>query len=168
MFRPGGRASRNHRAAAAQRRLRFDPEDTDRSDPVRGQRQQSFTFRLLTTEGAVALTPAKKRATVAGGMDIRLGVRTGALQVEGRRLAALEVDSESLPVDLLLLGIGAVPEVTLAQVAGLECADGIVVDAFMHTSDEAILAVGDCTRFPDRRTGADPFRAPRRSRRPSA
>jgi 3-phenylpropionate/trans-cinnamate dioxygenase ferredoxin reductase subunit len=46
-----------------------------------------------------------------------------------------------------------VPETALAEAAGLECADGIVVDAYMQTSDERVLAVGDCTRFPDRRAG---------------
>jgi 3-phenylpropionate/trans-cinnamate dioxygenase ferredoxin reductase subunit len=90
----------------------------------------------------------------AAGMDIRTGVQTGALQRDGTRLASIEVDGQALPVDLLLLGIGAVPETTLAEAAGLECADGIVVDAYMQTSDEAVLAVGDCTRFPDRRSGA--------------
>jgi 3-phenylpropionate/trans-cinnamate dioxygenase ferredoxin reductase subunit len=46
-----------------------------------------------------------------------------------------------------------VPETALAQAAGIECADGIVVDAQMQTSAAGVLAVGDCTRFPDRRAG---------------
>jgi len=56
-------------------------------------------------------------------------------------------------VELLVLGIGAVPEETLAREAGLDCANGIVVDAFMRTSDPAILAIGDCTRFPEPGSG---------------
>jgi NADPH-dependent 2,4-dienoyl-CoA reductase/sulfur reductase-like enzyme len=50
-------------------------------------------------------------------------------------------------------GIGAVPEETLAREAGLDCANGIVVDAFMRTSDSAILANGDCTSFPEPGSG---------------
>jgi 3-phenylpropionate/trans-cinnamate dioxygenase ferredoxin reductase subunit len=46
-----------------------------------------------------------------------------------------------------------VPETALAQAAGIECADGIVVDGHMQTSAADVLAVGDCTRFPDRRAG---------------
>jgi 3-phenylpropionate/trans-cinnamate dioxygenase ferredoxin reductase subunit len=90
----------------------------------------------------------------AAGMDIRVGVKTDVRQVDGNHLTAIEIDGQPQPIDLLLLGIGAVPEVALAQAAGLECADGVVVDAFMQTSDEAILAVGDCTRFPDQRSDA--------------
>lgn len=89
----------------------------------------------------------------AAGMEIALGATVGGFQAEGGRLVALEVDGVAQPVDLLVLGIGAVPETALAQAAGLECADGIVVDAHMQTSDAAVLAVGDCTRFPDRRAG---------------
>ncbi|SCK47079.1 3-phenylpropionate/trans-cinnamate dioxygenase ferredoxin reductase subunit [Variovorax sp. HW608] len=90
----------------------------------------------------------------AAGMDIRVGVKADVRQVDGNHLTAIEIDGQPQPIDLLLLGIGAVPEIALAQAAGLECADGVVVDAFMQTSDEAILAVGDCTRFPDQRSDA--------------
>ena len=87
----------------------------------------------------------------AAGMDIVLGATVGGFEIDGDRLVALEVDGVKQPVDLLLLGIGAVPETALAAAAGLACADGIVVDAHMQTSDPAVLAIGDCTRFPDRR-----------------
>jgi 3-phenylpropionate/trans-cinnamate dioxygenase ferredoxin reductase subunit len=89
----------------------------------------------------------------AAGIEIVLGARTGAFEVEGERLLSVQVNGERQPVDLLLLGIGAVPETALAQAAGIECADGIVVDGHMQTSAPGVLAVGDCTRFPDRRAG---------------
>ncbi|MCQ7029852.1 FAD-dependent oxidoreductase, partial [Escherichia coli] len=49
--------------------------------------------------------------------------------------------------------IGALPETSLAESAGLTCDNGIVVDEYMVTSDPAILAVGDCTSFPDHASG---------------
>ncbi|VTU15534.1 Putidaredoxin reductase [Variovorax sp. SRS16] len=110
--------------------------------------------RLLSRAVSPTLSEHVLATHRAAGMDVRIGVQTGALQCEGTRLVTIEVDGQPQPVDLLLLGIGAVPETTLAQAAGLECADGIVVDAYMQTSDEAVLAIGDCTRFPDRRAGA--------------
>ncbi len=109
--------------------------------------------RLLSRAVSPALSEHVLATHRAAGMDIRVGVRTCDWQTERRRLAAIDVDGEVLPVDLMLLGIGAVPETALAETAGLECADGIVVDSYMQTSDEAVLAVGDCTRFPDRRAG---------------
>jgi 3-phenylpropionate/trans-cinnamate dioxygenase ferredoxin reductase subunit len=109
--------------------------------------------RLLSRAVSPALSAHVLATHRAAGMDVRIAVRACNWQTEGRRLGAIDVDGETLPVDLMLLGIGAVPETALAQAAGLECADGIVVDAYMQTSDEAVLAVGDCTRFPDRRAG---------------
>lgn len=85
----------------------------------------------------------------ASGIDVRLGVAVGDFVIEGDRLAALSVDGVPQAVELLILGIGAVPEETLARAAGLDCANGVVVDAHMRTSDPAILAVGDCTSFPE-------------------
>ncbi|MET0544275.1 MAG: FAD-dependent oxidoreductase [Variovorax sp.] len=87
----------------------------------------------------------------AAGIDIMLNARVDGFDIEGTHLAALDVGGARQPIDLLLLGIGAVPETALAQAAGIDCADGIVVDAHMRTSDARVLAIGDCTRFPDRR-----------------
>lgn len=89
----------------------------------------------------------------AAGIEVLLGAKVGGLEVAGDRLLSIEVDGMRQPVDLLLLGIGAVPETALAQAAGIACDDGIVVDAHMQTSDADVLAIGDCTRFPDRRAG---------------
>ncbi|MCP2242914.1 NAD(P)/FAD-dependent oxidoreductase [Lentzea aerocolonigenes] len=57
-------------------------------------------------------------------------------------------DGTVLPADLVVAGIGVVPNVELAQEAGLTVDDGIVVDARLRTSDPAIFAIGDCARFP--------------------
>lgn len=54
-------------------------------------------------------------------------------------------DGRQLPCDLALVGIGAIACDELGSVAGLECADGIVVDADGRTSDPDIFAVGDVT-----------------------
>jgi len=84
----------------------------------------------------------------AAGIDVRLGVQLTDFAHDGQRLLSIGVDGQRQPVDLLLLGIGAEPEVALAQAAGLALDNGIVVDAAMRSSDPAILAVGDVARFP--------------------
>lgn len=107
--------------------------------------------RLLGRAVSPALSEHVLATHRAAGIEIRLGARCGEMRIDGSRLASIEVDGAAHPVDLLLVAIGAAPEAALAQTAGLSCDDGIVVDAQMRTSDPAILAVGDCTRFPDRR-----------------
>jgi len=84
----------------------------------------------------------------AAGIDVRLGVAVGGFEVDAGRLQALHVDGERKTVDLQVLGIGAMPEETLARNAGLDCANGIVVDSLLRSSDPDILAIGDCCSFP--------------------
>jgi 3-phenylpropionate/trans-cinnamate dioxygenase ferredoxin reductase subunit len=55
----------------------------------------------------------------------------------------------ALPVDLVVTGIGIVPNTELAAAAGLEVADGVVVDDHCRTADPDIYAVGDCTQHPN-------------------
>jgi 3-phenylpropionate/trans-cinnamate dioxygenase ferredoxin reductase subunit len=105
--------------------------------------------RLLARSVSPELAAFVLETHRAAGIDIRLGVAVGGFQFAGDRLHALHVEGVQEGVELLVLGIGAAPEETLAREAGLDCANGIVVDAFMRTSDPAILAIGDCTSFPE-------------------
>ncbi|SNT11136.1 NAD(P)/FAD-dependent oxidoreductase [Rhodococcoides kyotonense] len=54
-------------------------------------------------------------------------------------------DGTVIECDVVLVGIGAVPNDTLARQAGIECDQGIVVDGAARTSDPSILAIGDVT-----------------------
>lgn len=63
--------------------------------------------------------------------------------VSGVRLA----DGRHYPADLVVAGIGVVPNVELAEAAGLACANGILVDADSRTADPAIYAIGDCAAY---------------------
>ncbi len=79
----------------------------------------------------------------AAGTDVRLGAKIEAFEgvgvVSGVRLA----DGEVLPADFVLVGVGVLPNLDLAQAAGLTCGNGIVVDAGMRTSHPDVYAVGD-------------------------
>ncbi|MGY8663834.1 FAD-dependent oxidoreductase [Bradyrhizobium sp. UFLA05-109] len=52
--------------------------------------------------------------------------------------------------DLVIVGVGATPNVELAQAAGLAVDNGIVVDETLATSDQHVFAAGDCCSFPHR------------------
>lgn len=68
----------------------------------------------------------------------------------GRAVAVRTADGHRLPADLVLVGIGVLPNQELAEAAGLPVRDGIEVDAFLATPDPAVSAIGDCVRFPSR------------------
>jgi 3-phenylpropionate/trans-cinnamate dioxygenase ferredoxin reductase subunit len=53
-----------------------------------------------------------------------------------------------IPADLVIVGIGQLPNTELAQAAGLNVDNGIVVDELATTSDPDIVAAGDCTSHP--------------------
>ena len=57
-------------------------------------------------------------------------------------------DGQKIRADVVILGIGVIPNIWLALNNGLEVdeKEGIYVDEFMRTSDENIFAAGDCTR----------------------
>jgi 3-phenylpropionate/trans-cinnamate dioxygenase ferredoxin reductase subunit len=83
------------------------------------------------------------------GVDIREGVGLEALHgKDGRVSSATLSDGTSLDIDFVIAGIGILPNVDLAQAAGLDCENGIRVDATCITSDPSILAIGDCACFP--------------------
>ena len=83
------------------------------------------------------------------GVDIRLGAAVagfeGAAGVERVRLG----DGGAVDCDLVVVGVGAAPATELAEAAGLEVDDGIVVDETGRTSGPGIFAAGDATNHPN-------------------
>ena len=82
---------------------------------------------------------------------VNLMLSTGLKGITGEaRVEAVELDSgDRIETDLVVIGIGIEPNVELADVAGLEVGDGIVVDDRCRTSDPDVYAVGDCTFHPN-------------------
>jgi NADPH-dependent 2,4-dienoyl-CoA reductase/sulfur reductase-like enzyme len=74
-------------------------------------------------------------------------VKKVTVQPDGR-LALETADGDLHVADLVVVGAGIKPDDALAAAAGLDVKDGIVVDAQCRTSDPAIFAAGDVTRFP--------------------
>ncbi len=79
------------------------------------------------------------------GVEIRTGVSVQSIDGDRRVHSVTLADGASLKADLVIVGVGVLPDVDLAEQAGLEVNNGIVVDEFARTSDPDILAAGDCT-----------------------
>ncbi len=89
----------------------------------------------------------------AEGVEILCGVKIQELS-EGRDGAQIRLeDGRTIAADLVVVGIGAVPNVELARDAGLAIDNGIAVDEHLRTSAPDIFAAGDCCSFPLRHYG---------------
>jgi len=84
----------------------------------------------------------------AAGVRLHLG--TGVQGFGGdRRVDKVVTSAGDLSADLVIVGVGILPETALAAAAGLDCDDGICVDEYAVTSHPDVLAAGDCTRHPN-------------------
>jgi 3-phenylpropionate/trans-cinnamate dioxygenase ferredoxin reductase subunit len=79
------------------------------------------------------------------GVNIYCGVGVSAIEGETKVSKVICSDGSEYAADLVVVGVGIVPNVELAEAAGLEVNNGIVVDEFARTSDADIVAAGDCT-----------------------
>ena len=93
------------------------------------------------------------KAHAAGGMQFRIGRGVTEIRGKDRAEAVVLTDGEVLPADFVVIGVGVTAEDALARESGLECANGIVVDAHLKTWDPAISAIGDCADFPNAALG---------------
>jgi len=69
------------------------------------------------------------------------------------RVQAVACGGQEFPADLVIVGVGVLPEETLAAAAGLRCENGIWVDEHCRSSDPLVYAAGDCTNHPSARYG---------------
>lgn len=65
------------------------------------------------------------------------------------RVTAVECDGSSFPADLVIVGIGIIPNTEVAESAGIACGNGILVDNRCRTSAPDVFAAGDCANHPD-------------------
>jgi 3-phenylpropionate/trans-cinnamate dioxygenase ferredoxin reductase subunit len=106
--------------------------------------------RVLARVTAPRVSSFYEQVHREAGVDLRIGVQVDgfALDAAQRRVTGVHcADGERLACDLVIVGIGIVPNTELAAAAGLAVDDGIRIDACARTSDPHIMAAGDCTRF---------------------
>ena len=100
----------------------------------------------------VVATPVSRwyEAQHAGhGVRIELGARPLAIEGDAAgRVRAVATATGGIAADLVVVGVGVLPNDELARAAGLACDNGIVVDERCRTDDPAVHAIGDCTNHP--------------------
>jgi 3-phenylpropionate/trans-cinnamate dioxygenase ferredoxin reductase subunit len=110
--------------------------------------------RLIPRAVAPVVSEFYRQAHLRRGARVELASGVAAFEGSGRHVEAVVLaDGTRVAADLVLVGVGVVPRTELAEQLGLECDNGIVVDAHARTSDPLVAAAGDCTVQPHPMTG---------------
>ncbi|GAA3684695.1 FAD-dependent oxidoreductase [Arthrobacter ginkgonis] len=106
-----------------------------------------FQDRIMSRVTSEPVSRFFEQVHRANGVRISFGTAVTALGGDGRVEFVATADGTRYPADVVVAGIGVVPNQDLAEAAGLECSDGVLVDDAGRTSAEGIYAAGDATRF---------------------
>ncbi|HYD68912.1 NAD(P)/FAD-dependent oxidoreductase [Azospirillum sp.] len=102
--------------------------------------------RLLARVAAPPVSAFVADLHAEHGVALELEAAVTAVEGAGGRVSGVRTaDGRLHPADLVVAGIGILPNTELAEACGLACDRGIVVDACARTSDPLVVAAGDCT-----------------------
>lgn len=105
--------------------------------------------RVLAGVASVPLSDHLMRAHRDRGVEFLMGVQVARIEGGKEGVTGIRLGDDSLILcDAAVVCVGVVPNTRLAVAAGLDGADGIVVDHDARTADPAIFAIGDVTRRP--------------------
>lgn len=112
------------------------------------------TERLLARVTSPLVSDFIRKKHEMAGVSILTGARIGAVtHCADADSVEIDIGERVLSCNVLVVGVGQVPNTALAEAAGLAVDDGILVDAQCRTSDPAVFAIGDCARFTSRHYG---------------
>ncbi len=108
--------------------------------------------RLMGRVVAPVVSEFFRTAHAARGVEVKLSAQVREIRGAGSDVEEVILgDGSAVPADMVVVGIGVLPNVELAREAGLEVAGvpthGISVDEFLRTSDQRIFAIGDCAEY---------------------
>jgi len=101
--------------------------------------------RVLQRVTAPELSEFYTRIHTEEGVHIHTGMAVSAIVGEGKAEKVVCSDGTEFSANLVIVGVGILPNTELAEEAGIEVDNGIIVDEFCHTNDPNIVAAGDCT-----------------------
>ncbi len=105
--------------------------------------------RILAQVTAHQISDFFVRTHSQRGVTIKTGMAVTAFEGDRKVSHVICADGGKFRADIVIIGVGVVPNVELAEAAGLKVRDGIVVDEYAMTSDPDIVAAGDCTSHPN-------------------
>ena len=110
--------------------------------------------RVMARAVTAEISEFSQSRHAAAGIRIHFGVQVTSIESDGGRVTGVSLsDGRHLPADLVVVGVGVLPNVELAAQAGLPVAAGIIVDDHLSTADPNISAIGDCALYASPRFG---------------
>jgi 3-phenylpropionate/trans-cinnamate dioxygenase ferredoxin reductase component len=110
--------------------------------------------RVMARAVTAEISDYFERQHADAGVRIHLGVQATSIEADGDKVTGISLsDGRHIPADLIVVGVGVLPNVELAADAGLPVASGIIVDEHLLTSDPQVSAIGDCALFASPRFG---------------
>ena len=101
--------------------------------------------RILQRVTAPELSHFYKRVHQEEGVNILDGVVASEISKSNDRLKVSTSCQQNFDADMVIIGIGVIPNMELAEMSGLTVGNGVEVNAFCQTSDSDIYAAGDVT-----------------------
>ena len=105
--------------------------------------------RVMSRVVSPQISEFYQREHSSHGVTLMLSTGISGFSGDGKVAAVNLTNGDQVATDLVVIGIGVVPNTELASDAGLDVDNGIVVDDHCQTSDSDIFAVGDCTQHPN-------------------
>lgn len=106
-----------------------------------------FQDRVMKRVTSAPVSAFFERLHWAQGVRLEFGAAVTELQGDGRVERVLTSDGRHFEADVVVAGIGVLPNQEIAEAAGVACQDGILVDERCRTNIPGIYAAGDVTRF---------------------
>jgi len=106
--------------------------------------------RLMPRVVAPVISEFYRQVHTEQGVAIVLGAMVTGIRGDGTVRDVLLADGTVYPADLVLVGIGVIPNQELGERLGIAGANGFVVNEYLQTEDERIYAIGDCAEHPNR------------------
>jgi len=107
-----------------------------------------FAHRLMSRVVPAKVADIVQQRHLEAGVRIVCGMGVDRIVARGDARDVQLSDGSTLTVDVVVAGVGAVPNTELAATAGLTVSNGIAVDGRLRTDDASIFAAGDCCSFP--------------------
>lgn len=105
--------------------------------------------RILQRVASPEMSDFYHRLHTERGVRLLVNTRVGGFTGKDGRVTGVECGAGRLEADLVILGIGILPNTELAAAAGMACENGILVDERCRTSAPNVYAAGDCTNHPN-------------------